>query len=321
MLRFPPLMFACVAALLLVACDKRPEGTYQGYAEGEYVRIAPIDGGTIDAIPVKRGDKVADGALLFQLDQTAEVAAHDQAVAQLAQAKSQYEDLTKGLRASELEQIRASRASAAATLRKAELDLSRAEKLYANGNVSKAALDQARASRDAAAGSVRELDARLATGKLAARQDQVDAAAAAVKAAQAALDQANWRLSRREGHAPQGGTIDDVYFRVGEFASPSQPVVSLLPPENIKIRFFVPEPDLGRVHVGDKVDLACDGCAAGLVGTVRFISTQAEFTPPVIYSEETKSKLVYMVEAWPDKSPDLFHPGQPVSVVLAKKAD
>ncbi|KAB7738928.1 HlyD family efflux transporter periplasmic adaptor subunit [Parvibaculum sedimenti] len=308
------IVIAIAATLLLVACDGRKEGTYQGYAEGEYVRVGPIDGGTIDAIPVKRGDKVAEGALLFQLDATAEIAAQAQASAQLAQTRSQYEDLLKGLRVPELEQIEASRSSAAATLKKTQFDFTRAEKLYADGNVSKSALDTARAARDAAAASVRELDAKLVTGKLSARPDQVAAAEAAVKAAQAALDQANWRLSRREGHTPQGGTVEDVFFRVGEFASATQPIVSVLPPQNIKIRFFVPEPELGRIHVGDTVALTCDGCPAGLTGHIRFISTQAEFTPPVIYSEQSQAKLVYMAEAWPDKSPEDFHPGQPVRV-------
>jgi HlyD family secretion protein len=319
-MRLHPLLFACATALLLAACDGRDEGTYQGYAEGEYVRVGPIDGGIVDAIPVKRGDKLSDGALLFQLEQTQEVAAHEQAAAQLAQARSQYEDLLKGLRAPELEQIKASRASAVATLKKSELDLSRASALYARGNVSKAALDAAKATHDAAAASVRELDARLATGNLAARPDQIAAAEAAVKAAEAALAQADWRLARREGHTPKGGTVEDVFFRVGEFAGPSQPIVSVLPPENIKVRFFIPEPELGGVHTGDKVMLACDGCAAPLPGIVRFISTEAEFTPPVIYSEHEKAKLVYMAEAWPEATPEALHPGQPVRVTLAKPA-
>lgn len=317
-MRLHPLLSAGLAALLLSACDSRPEGAYQGYAEGEYVRVAPVEGGTIDAIPVRRGDIVADGALLFQLDRTAEVALHDQAAAQLGEAKAQYRDLLKGLRAPELEQIRASRASAAATLGKAEFDLDRTAKLFAGDNVSKAALDNARAARDAAAATVRELDARLATGKLAAREDRIDAAQAAVTAAEAALAQADWRLARREGYAPRGGIVDDVFFRVGETASPAQPVVSLLPPENIKVRFFVPEPDLGRIHAGGKVVFACDGRPGGLGGTIRFISPRAEYTPPVIYSEKEQAKLVYMVEAWPDKNPRALHPGQPVTVMLDK---
>jgi HlyD family secretion protein len=320
-MRLHPLLFACATALLLAACDSREAGTYQGYAEGEYVRVAPIEGGIVEAIPVKRGDKVADGALLFQLEQTSEVAAHEQAAAELARAKSQYEDLLKGLRPTELEQIKAARTSAAATLKKSGLDLERARALYAKGNTSRAALDAAKATHDAAAASVRELDARLATGNLAARADQIAAADAAVKAATAALAQADWRLARREGHASDGGIVEDVFFRVGEFAGPGQPVVSVLPPANVKIRFFIPEPALGRLHTGDKVTLACDGCAENLTGTVRFISAEAEYTPPVIYSEHEKAKLVYMAEAWPDATPEALHPGQPVRVKLPPPAE
>lgn len=265
MMRLHSLLFACGAVLLLNACDRPESGVYQGYAEGEYVRAAPIDGGTIDAIPVKRGDRVTDGALLFQLDRTAEIANHDQAAANLA--------------------------SAQATFLKTGLDFNRLAALVQRGNASQADLDAARAARDAA-----------------------DAAA---KAATAALAQADWRLARREGRAAKGGIVDDVYFRPGEYAGPGQPVVSVLPPENIKVRFFIPEPELGRVRSGDKVALSCDGCPAGLTGTIRFLSPQAEFTPPVIYSKDSQAKLVYLAEAWPDANPEALHPGQPVRVALA----
>lgn len=320
-MRLHTLLLACGAALLLSGCGPSDKATYQGYAEGEYVRVAPLEGGIIAAVPVQRGDKVADGALLFQLDQTAEIAAHDQATAQLAQAQAQFEDLNKGLRASELDQIKAARASAAANAVKANADLDRARQLFADGHISKSSLDAAKANSEAATGALHEAEARLTTGRLAARSDQIAAAAAAVKAAQAALTQADWRLAQREGHAPNDGVIEDVFYRVGEMASPGAPVVSLLPPTNIKLRFFIPESELGRVHVGDKVALACDGCADSLTGTIRFIATQAEFTPPVIYSENTKSKLVYMAEAIPDATPQVFHPGQPVSVTLSHSAE
>ena len=316
-LRLLPL--ACVAASLLAACDNSDSTTFQGYAEGDYVRVAALEGGTVAAIPVQRGDKVSDGALLFQLDMTAETEGFNQASAQLAEAQSRLADVSKGLRPTELDALKAARASAAATSTRANADLSRAKQLFAEGHVSKAALDAATANKNAASAKLRELDAQLATGKLAARDDQVAAAQAQVKAAEAALAQARWRLSQREGHAPNGGTVDDVYFRVGETAAPGQPVVSVLPPENIKLRFFIAEPELARVRVGDKVTLACDACAGNLTGTVRFISTQAEYTPPVIYSENAKSKLVYMAEVTPDSTPETFHPGQPVRVTLTEK--
>lgn len=315
-MRLHPLLFASLAALLLAACDKADGTTYQGYAEGEYIRVAALEGGTIVAIPVQRGDKVADGALLFQLDQTPQVAAREQALARQAQARAQRDDVSKGLRPSEITALKSARASAAAALTKANGDLTRAKELFAKGHISKAALDSATANHDAAAAAVREADARLATGGLPARADQLAAAEANLRAADAALAEADWHLAQREGHAPSGGFVEDVYFRTGEAASPGQAVVSILPPANIKIRFFIAEPELGRIHVGNKVQLACDGCAENMTGTVRFIATQAEYTPPVIYSENAKSKLVYMAEATPDAAPEALHPGQPMRVTL-----
>ncbi len=111
--------------------------------------------------------------------------------------------------------------------------------------------------------------------------------------------------------------MQDVFFREGEFVNPSQPVVSLLPPQNIKVRFFVPESELSHLEEGARVRFACSDCPQNLTGTIRFVSTQAEFTPPVIYSDRSKEKLVYMAEATPDKQPELLHPGQPVTVTLA----
>ncbi|MDO8423070.1 MAG: HlyD family efflux transporter periplasmic adaptor subunit [Parvibaculum sp.] len=315
-MRLHTLLFAGVAAFLPGGCDNADGLTYQGYAEGEYVRVAALEGGIIVAIPVQRGDRVGDGALLFQLDQTLQIAAREQALARQAQARAQRDDVNKGLRPTEITALKSARASAAAALTKANGDLSRAKELFAKGHVSKAALDSATASHDAAAAALHEANARLATGGLPARADQIAAAEANLKATDAALAEADWHLAQREGYAPSGGLVEDVYFRVGEAASPGQAVVSILPPANIKIRFFITEPELGRVHIGNKVQLACDACAENLTGTVRFISTQAEYTPPVIYSENAKSKLVYMAEAIPDITPEAFHPGQPLRVTL-----
>jgi HlyD family secretion protein len=178
--------------------------------------------------------------------------------------------------------------------------------------------------RDVAAGDVAsdqaqiaEAKARIATAELAGREDLIQAATAAVAADQAKLAEAERQLSERRIVAPANAVVDDTLYRLGEQVEPLSPVVSLLPPENIKIRFFLPETLLGRVHVGDKVTLACDSCPAGGTATIRYIAPQAEFTPPVIYSVGTRDKLVYLIEAWPDKNPEAFHPGQPVDVKLA----
>ena len=263
-MRLHSLLVACGAALLLTACNERPENTWQGYAEGDYVRVAPVDGGIVEKLAVERGDRVRSGDLLFKLETTVEKAALESAQANLTQAK--------------------------ATLREAELEYQRKLALRKQRNVAQAEVDTAHARRDRAG--------------------------AAMLAAASAITQAEWRLSRREGRAPADAIVQDVMFREGEYANPNQPIVSLLPPRNIKVRFFVPEAELGHIEEGGKVRFACSDCPENATGTIRFISTEAEFTPPVIYSDQSKEKLVYMAEATPDDNPEAFHPGQPVTVSL-----
>ncbi|MAB14859.1 HlyD family efflux transporter periplasmic adaptor subunit [Parvibaculum sp.] len=315
-MRLLPLLSVCLAALPLLACDNQNADTWQGYAEGEYVRVAPLEGGIVKSVDVARGDEVTTGELLFTLENTQQKAARDQAEAKLQQAKANLEDLLKGLRPSELDQLYAERSRALAALRNAQLDFTRKTKLRANGNVSQAVVDAARATRDEAAATLKNVSAQIATGTQGARPDRIDQARANVQAAKAALEEADYRLSRREGRAPANARVEDTMFRPGEFAATSQPVVSLLPPENIKVRFFIPEPELGAVHVGDKVRFSCDSCSDDMKGTIRFIADRSEFTPPVIYSNESRGKLVYMAEAWPDKPGTKLHPGQPVDVTL-----
>ena len=147
------------------------------------------------------------------------------------------------------------------------------------------------------------------------REREIKAQQAAVEAARAAVDMTQWRLDQRHVMAPVAGIVADVLARPGETIPAGGAVVSLLPPENIFVRFFVPEPRLAEVHIGDKVRLVCDGCAADLTATISFISPQAEYTPPVIYSESIRAKLVYMVEARPSvEQAALINPGQPIAV-------
>ncbi|MBC8022334.1 MAG: HlyD family secretion protein, partial [Burkholderiales bacterium] len=136
-------------------------------------------------------------------------------------------------------------------------------------------------------------------------------------AARQALAQADWRLRQRTVTAFVAGTVADTLFARGEFVPAGAPVVSLLPPGNVKVRFFVPEPTLGSIQVGQKVSLSCDGCANPIGAIVAFIAPQAEFTPPVIYSRDNRAKLVFLVEAKPAAGDAAkLHPGQPVDVRL-----
>ena len=147
------------------------------------------------------------------------------------------------------------------------------------------------------------------------RPDEIVAQASAVDAADAALAQARWRLAQRSVASPVAGIVADVLARSGETLQAGAPVASLLPPENIFIRFFVPEPSLAHVHPGDAVALICDNCPPDLMGMVSFVSPQAEYTPPFIYSESTRSKFVFLAEARPKPAEAArFNPGQPVTV-------
>ncbi len=149
----------------------------------------------------------------------------------------------------------------------------------------------------------------------AGTQKDLDAATATLRDAQARLNSVQTRLARRQVFSPVAGTVQEVYYRPGEMVPAGRPVVALLPPGNIKVRFFVPETALPRIDYGDTVKVGCDGCADDLTAHVSFIAKQSEFTPPVIYSLEERSKLVFLVEALPDR-PAAFRVGQPVDVHL-----
>ncbi|MCK9917893.1 efflux RND transporter periplasmic adaptor subunit [Microbacteriaceae bacterium K1510] len=149
----------------------------------------------------------------------------------------------------------------------------------------------------------------------AGTQKTYDDAEAALRQAKANFEWAQTRVARRTANSPAEGTIQQIYYRPGETVQPGRPVLSLLPPGNLKIRFFAPETELATVKFGDTVAVSCDGCEAGLTAKVSFIARSSEYTPPVIYSLEERSKLVYMIEARPAQ-PEKFRVGQPVTVTL-----
>jgi HlyD family secretion protein len=288
----------------------------QGYVEGEYVYVAAPVAGRLETLHVVRGAPVATAAPLFQLDRASEQPGRDDAAARLARAEANLADLRKGKRPSELESIEAQLAQAQAMLELADAELERRQRLVASNVASREAVDQARAAYERDKARVAELQAELRTAHLGARTDEIQAAEAEVTAARAQLAQAEWRLDQMSQAAPQAGVVVDTLYRPGEWIAAGAPVVSLLPPENVKVRFFVPEPRLGAIELGDEVRVSCDACAAGLIATISYISPDAEYTPPVIYSREMRAKLVYLVEARPRQRTAL-RPGQPVDVTLA----
>lgn len=308
--RFLPL----AAALALGACAQPESSTLQGYVEGEYVRLAAPFAGTLVRLDARRGDNVAPGAPLFSLEAESEEGARREAEERARRAQAQADDARKGARATEIDAVRAQLAQAQVVAANSERELRRQEDLVAKGFVSRQAADDARTQRDRDRARVAELNAQLATIRSGRRPDEIRAAEAEAAAAKAALAQADWRLRQKAVTAPAAATVVDTLFVPGEWVPAGAPVVSMLLPGNVKVRFFVPEARFATVRVGQAVAITCDGCKGEAPGKVTFISPQAEFTPPVIYSRENRSKLVFLVEARADGA--ALKPGQPVDVVL-----
>ena len=228
----------------LAGCDRPAEDSWLGYVEAEYTYVAPLEAGRIVALEVDRGDQVQAGQPLFTLESDAEQAARDQAAAELAQAESDLTDLQKGDRPEDLAIIQAQLDKAQASLALSVPRLQRREKMVKGSIIGEEELDEAKSQILADRGNIAEYEARLTEGRLPARIDKIVAAEKLVEARKAALADAEWRLSRRQEKAPAAGRIEDVFFRAGETASAGQGVVSLLTPDKLKLRFFVPEPEL-----------------------------------------------------------------------------
>ena len=288
---------------------------WQGYAEADFVKVGPTQPGLVTAIKVARGDRVVKGAPLFEQDDTAERAAVAQAEYAVAQAQSQLENLQAPSRATEIAAAEANLNDAQAARDKTNLDLGRNVALLDKGAATQQIVDQQRADLRSGEAKIEALKAQIDQLKSSlGRPLEIAAQGAAVDAAKANLAQARWRLDQRRVTAPATATVADVLTQPGETLAAGAPVVSLLPPENVFVRFFIPEPSLASVKIGDAVSLTCDGCPPDLRGQVSFVAPSAEYTPPFIFSETTRSKFVFLAEARIAGGSLGLNPGQPVSV-------
>jgi HlyD family secretion protein len=306
-----------VPALALVAagCARRDEGLLQGYAEGEYVLVASPYAGQLERLRVRRGEQAQQGQPLFALDAAVERATLDAAVGRVEKSRASLEDARKGQRPSEIASLEAQLAQAQAAERNSSAELRRVEPLVPSGALTRQDLDRARSTHDQDLQRVKQLEADLQTARLGSREDLVAAAEADLRAQQAVQARAAWDVAQKSQSAPAQALVFDTLYREGEWVEAGKPVVALLPPANIKVRAFVPEPRIGAVRIGDRIEVIVDGVAETLAGTVSYVSPQAEYTPPVIYSRESRDKLVFMIEARfePEVAVKL-HPGQPVDV-------
>ncbi|HVN93777.1 MAG TPA: HlyD family efflux transporter periplasmic adaptor subunit [Terracidiphilus sp.] len=309
---------ASVVALAFIAgCAKKTANTYQGYIEGRFVYVASPESGRLDEVSVARGDTISAGHPLFALDDEPEASEERTAEEVLRSSESRLTDLQAGKRPEEVDVTRAQLAEAVAAKKQAEQILASDEAQFKSGGIAQTELINARAAAETNAAKVRELEADLAVDALPAREQQIKAQMSQVAADRASLADATWRLKQKQIASPRSGLVFDTLYRQGEWVAAGNPVVELLPPENLEIRFFVPETVEGGLRVGQSVRVTCDGCASDVSAKISFVSPKSEYTPPVIYSNENRSKLVYMVIANPPaQTAASLHPGQPVEVTL-----
>jgi HlyD family secretion protein len=272
------LIIPVLSICLVVAC-KPAQKTKQttGYIEGLYTYISPNFSGVIEKLHVRKGHIVQEGQILFTLETQP----------QISQLKVAEESLAQAIAAKE--EVKARLEFISSTKK-------RYETLATRNAIEKINLDQEDAKFD-------EANAQLA------------AAEANIAAKTAGLAETSWMLDRKTVKAPVDGLIFDIFYRKGEFALPEKPVMAILTPENVKAIFYIPEPDLAKIHLNGKIKIGCDGCVNVYLANISYISPTAEYTPPVIYSTQTNAALVFRVEAeLSSRSALRLHPGQPIYV-------
>ena len=312
-----PVEIALVLGGTLVAasCQRQERVGWQGYLEAEFVYVGAPIAGRLEHLSVQRGARVEAGARLFTLEQASELAAQREALDRVASAQARLADAKKGSRPPELAALEAriEQARAAAELSKRELD--RQNDLFKKGAVSASDFDRARLTHERNLRGVEEAKAQLTTAQLGARTDAIKAAEAEAAAAAAVKERADWAVSQKTQSAPAAALVSDTLFREGEFVPVGSPVIALLPPENLKVRFFVPETDFAALKPGDRVRVSITGRSAPIEGRVNYLSPRPEYTPPILYNRDNRAKLVFMVEAAIDAAiARELNPGQPVDV-------
>ncbi len=299
--------------------DNSSNGSWFGYTVGDFVYISSPFGGRLEKLTVNPGDNVKVGVPLFDLDSENEVAIRLENLAKLENARSTSNNLGKGKRVDEIKVIEAQLAQAEAAESYAIATLRRSQQTFEIGGLSKAELEIVINNEEQASKRVEELKASLSVARLPSRVDEILAAQASATAAKNTLKQSEWQLAQKHQSSPVDGLVYELFFRVGEYVSPAQPVLSILPPKNIKIRFFVPEADLTNVKLGQTVKVNCDGCGKDIQAKISRVSSQAEFTPPVIFSNSQRSKLMFLIEAYPSPEEAVrLRPGQPIEVLATE---
>jgi HlyD family secretion protein len=314
----PVLVIAAAAALfwfrdywLPAAAD---QGHYLGYAEGETSLVGPVVAGRLVTIAVIKGQEVKAGAPLFQLDDAVARSEILRLEASLAAARAALDDLQTGKRPEELDLIARQEAEAEANLALAKTEHDRVSGLSRRGIVAQTEFDKAKADLAVAEERLKQVQANATIARLPARVAEITAAQARVAEAEAALATQRARLQDYQAVSPFNAVVDDVFFDAGETVGAGQPVVSILQGGKIRLLFYVPEAERAKATIGTTIRYSCDGCGEGGSATITHVAATPEYTPPVIYSETARAKLVFLVEASPDQPDPRLQPGLPIEI-------
>lgn len=295
--------------------NSAPAASLQGYVEGEYLYLTAATAGTLQKLNVQRGSAVKAGDSLFQLDPEPEASSLQEAEQRVLAAQARLKDLRKGLRPSEIHALEAQQQQVQADLAFSMKELARYQTLFAKKALPKESVDTMQTTVQRNQARLAEIQAQLTTAKIGGRNDAILALEADTAAAQATLEKARWNLKQKQVITPFTGQVTEVFHYPGEWVAVGSPVVAVLAPERVKLRFFAPESKLGALQIGQIVHFHCDACPENWSAPISYIAPKAEYTPPVVYSQENRSKWVFLVEAIP--APEIaarLHVGQAVDI-------
>ena len=303
--------------LMGVGCSNDKEGEMQGYVDVTLRFISSTRSGKLVALSVDKGDRVLEGEELFVLEGEPEAIEKGVGEAKVVEAEARVEDLGKGRRPSEIDEIEGRLERAKADVSIKLLTYERRKQLFLEEATNKESVDLAEAEYKESMGLLNAVEAELETAKLGARVGEIEVARAQLEGAKGELERVEWELGEKRVVSPVKGMVFDTYYEEGEVVPAGKGVLSLLVQEEIWAVFFVPEGLLSRVKLGGEVMVSCDNCEKEFVGKISYISPEAEYTPPVIYSRDRRSKLVYRVEArFREEDSRKLNVGQPVDVRL-----
>lgn len=312
------LLIACLVQFL--GCNAAEQSSIQGYVEGEYLYLATPQAGYLKSLNTTRGSRVTSGQVVFVVSDEPDDQALLEAESRAESAKQKLRNLIEPKRRSEIAELQAKLKEAQAHLQLTEVELKQQEHLARRRLTAQLNVDQARSAQQQAVARIAAVNEQIATYKnTLGRQAEIQAAESDLAAAQAQIEQKRWIVEHKTVTAPAIGEINDTYYRPGEWVPAGAPVASLLPDDRRRLRFFIPEKLLASINLGDTVEASCDGCSTPIRAQVDFISPEAEYTPPVIYSVGSREKLVFRIEAAPPiEQARALHPGLPVDIQLAR---